>query len=502
MFAFITRHLFIQLINHTQSVIRISTSLFSQPVFTETSDKEQHNYRQTRSQSCPNLTLYRYSSPVPRRKRAMSENFFGENEFVEKLDARQLQSRHSETNLMRIDRDKTFNQTNMLDNTGEILAQVVFALNDFNSNKEDPNVSTNVGGVDLFSDESILEDEWSVVTAPSEQTNQKVPKKFLRSRAKSLYPQVLKISNAPQYTWSGNNNDIQEFINDQVNTEKRQAAKVAHKKDTNGIVISIEKSKDGADSGVGRRKSVFNAFNNIFKRRSTIFSSNAETRPQEEQQQPPSVKITPPVERRTSIKIDTSKRPQFNGEMKRRMSILSNQSASSDVLENTTIADLIRAIETAHTKNMLGTKSLANRRMTMVPQMTRRSSVSFSTPLETPPSAGSNRMPKSSLVVPRNRLMAMRQNSSPNRFSVTPVAVDTPSSAVSLSPIIQHRIRRFSAVPQTTVMPTRRLSSSLQATPLALRRAQFRQTISPLAMPTTPEAPPSSQSPLQKNVNN
>lgn len=452
--------------------------------------------------------MLRSKSPVPRRKRALSANFFNEDNYGKDLDARplQLQSRHSETNLMRIDRDKTFNQNNVLENTGDLLAQVVFALNDFHSNKDDPVMTSqpSAGGVDLFSDESILEDEWSIITTPSDQMSQKLSNK-LRSRTKSLYyPQISKNcnnfeTNTPQFTWCGNNNDIQEYINAQVKNEN-DASKLRKmaKNEANGIVIGIEKVKD-FDSGGNRRKSVFNAFNNLFKRRNTLFTSNVEASIEttESTSTPSTLPAKPLVlERSTSIKIDAVKKPQLNIDPKRRMSILSNQSSSSElVLETTTIADLIRAIESAHMNNMLGTKipgGLTNRRMTMVPQINRRNSVAFSAPLETPPSNGSNYPRKSSLAVPRHRMKTMRQNSNPNRFSVTPVSVDTPTSAVSLSPIIQRRMRRLSTVPSITIMPLRRQSSSLQATPLALRRTQFKQTISPLAMSPTPETPTTS----------
>lgn len=476
----------------------------------------QLNYRQNRSQSCPELTLLHSDTPLPSRKRALSENFFSDDKYTQDLEQRplQLQSRHSETNLMRIDRNKTFNPNNIRDNTGEILAQVVFALNDFNSNIEEPIGGATAataaspsfgGGVDLFSDDSILEDEWSIVTTPSDHANKKLPPQKFRSRAKSLYPQNSKISNeesnTPQFTWSGNNNDIQAYINAQVQKTSEMTSKKTSQKDTNGVFINIDKPKI-LDSSGERRKSIFTAFNNIFKRRNTIQPPNIEA-PVDQIEQPttPSVKISPALERKASAKLDTVKKPQFNGESKRRPSILSNQSASSEhVLENTTIADLIRAIEHAHTKNLLGIKSLdsrANRRMSMVPQMVRRGSVSFSTPLETSPSSATPNYVKPrrpSIAMGRNRILTMRQNSSPNRFNVTPVAVDSPSSAVSLSPIIQHRIRRFSAVPSTTIMPKIRPSSSLHATPLAIRRTQFKPTMSPLAtMPPTLETPNNSK---------
>lgn len=459
------------------------------------------SFRLNRSQSCPELTIDDYKSPIPRRKRAQSVNYFSEDIYPEDVDPRplQLQSRHSETNLMRIDRQKTFQQQNLLDNTtGDLLAQVVFALNNFTSNVEETVAgNSNSGGINLFSDESILEDEWSIITAPNDPNTQKMPKK-LRTRAKSLHTQMSKVSNSietatPQFTWSGDNNDIQDYINAQWKNQKKGIKKMP-KKDTNGVVsISIDKAKDAElnatkESHTNRRKSVFNAFQSIFKRRNTIISSNVEapidpndvfiSSEQTNGVAPVKTTIPPNSERKASMKEDIARKPEYI----RRFSILSNRSNSSEqVLENTTIADLIRAIENAHIKNM----SIGSRRISHA--VPRRGSVSFSSPLETPPSAGSNRFNprKSSMAVPRNRILTtMRQNSSPNRFSVTPV-LDSPSSAISLSPIIQRRIRRFSAVPSTTIMPARRSSTSLQTTPLALRRTQFKQTISPLAMPPT-----------------
>lgn len=412
------------------------------------------------------------------------------------LDQRplQFQSRHSETNLLRIDRQKTFEQQCSLENTGELLAQVVFALNGFNA--DEPSGSPQItGGTDLFSDESILEDEWSIITTPAEQSNQNlINQKKQRSRAKSLFTQISKTSGSsietPQLTWSGNNNDIQDYVNSQVKGDKKTPKN--SQKDTNaganGVVISIEKEKE-ADSGANRRKSVFNVINNVFKRRNTLT-------PSEQPKLPVKTKASPFSELMTPIRMDAPRMSIFSGDLRRRPSILSNQSASSEqVLENTTIADLIRAIESAHVKNLLGppktSEMVGRRRMSMVPQITRRSSVSFSSPLETPPSAGTNPiMNQRKPVLQRNRLLTLRQNSNPNRFSVIPVR-DNATSAVT-SPIIQRRMRRFSAIPATTVMPPRKqsISTSLHATPLALRRTRhFKQTISPLAMLSTPETP-------------
>lgn len=452
----------------------------------------------SRSKSCPEFTYLCYKSPIPRRKRAASEQFFNEDEYAKEVNPRalQIQSRHSETNLMRIDKEKTFMPQNIIDNTGELLAQVVFALNNFNPNIDDPATATTAtttsinGGINLFSDESILEDEWSVVTTPSDLISIKNP----RIRAKSLHPQISKISNTtdtntPQFTWSGDNNDIQDYINAQVKIKKNAENKT--KTDNNGTVfINIDKTKE-IESNTNRRKSILTTINNVFKRRNTTV--NDESSSQDVFQiQTPTMKsnFTPKLDRKPSIKMDIGSQPIKSDDYIRRLSILSTQSSCSEqVLENTTIADLIRAIENAHIKNNLpkGLDNLTSRRISLAAQSARRGSVSFSTPLETPSSPASNRLNlhKSAMVTSQhNRMMTMRQNPTTNRFSVTPV-IDTPSSAASLSPIIQRRLRRFSVVPPTTIMPQRKLSTSLQATPLAIRRTPFKQTISPLAMPTT-----------------
>lgn len=451
-----------------------------------------------RSQSCPELTFDSYKSPIPRRKRALSEHFFNEDEYAKEVNPRplQIQSRHSETNLMRIDKEKTFNQPNVFDNTGELLAQVVFALNSFNPNIEETTSMTTANnvGINLFSDESILEDEWSVITAPSDLKSAK----NLRKRAKSLHPQNSKMTNkietkTPQFTWSGDNNDIQDYINAQFKNSKKKSIKKL-KIDNNGVVINVDKVKDcEPNPNQNRRKSIFTAINNVFRRRNTTAAPNVEAPIDETETSKPMAKATfsSNLKRTASMRVDGPHKIDHV----RRPSILSNHSSCSNqehVLENTTIADLIRAIESVHVNNVVGPRgldNLTNRRLSSAVQSARRASVSFSTPLETPPSAGSNRLnvPRPSMAIPRNRIMTMRQNSSPNRFSVTPV-LDSPSSAASLSPMIQRRIRRFSAVPPSTIMPQRSLSTSPQATPLAIRRTQFKQIISPLAMPQQPES--------------
>lgn len=350
-----------------------------QPIFTEPNDAKLNN-RLSRSQSCPEFSIFSVTSPIQRRKRAFSEIFSNENpNFNRQIDPKQLNtrlmSRHSETNLLRIDREKTFNQQNVLDNTGELLTQVVLALNNFNKTDEDTMDPFAHHGIDLFSDESILASEYK------SSNDHKIPK-HQRLRARSLFShQISKVSSevdtaTPQFTWCGNNNDIQDYINAQYRSNNPKAIKNIVNDTANAVVINVEKRKND-DSNINRRKSIFSAFSNVFKRRNTTFSENDEA---QIEQSEPTVKYSPTLDRRPSLKM--LKKPSFNTELNRRLSILSNQSNSSDhILENTTIADLIRAIEHAHVRNIFGDSNIEqnpcnlpfNRRISMNPSMRRDS---------------------------------------------------------------------------------------------------------------------------------
>lgn len=405
----------------------------------------------------------------------------------------QIQSRHSESNLMRIDKEKTFmQQQNSIDNTGDLLARVVFALNSLHQTIEKvPVPNTSFDGKQIFTDENIREgEEWSIITAATNNSKMWSHKKS-RSRARSLYPQISKISSdanpQQQFTWAGNNNDIQNYINAQVKNEKKSQPSPPSKKDHCNVFINGDKSKDFSDtaSTTMRRKSIFSVFNGVFRRRNTASAMHLE--PQVEQIDPARLSLaknqsSPAFERKNS----TIKEDDFPTDCIRRSSLLSNQSSisSEQLLENTTIADLIRAIENIHVTNLISPKSINSRRISLAAQSSiRRDSSTVSTSLDTPSptSIKSNRF--NSQRSP-NRIMPVRQNSTPNRFLVTPVT-DTgtqPSSAISLSPVVQRRLRQFSTVSAATLQPQHKFGSSLQTSPLVTRRTQFKPAISPLAM--------------------
>lgn len=471
------------------------TFLYFQPVFVEPIDV-QRGYRITRSQSCPELTLFSYKSPIARRKRACSEVLFNSetDDDTEHIDFKALpiQSRHSESNLLRIDKEKTFmQQQNSIDNTGDLLAKVVFALNSLHQTIENTPPIPPIAGKHIFSDDNIREDEeWPNIA------NDSVAQKKLRSRARSLHPHFFTIynstvTNSPQFTWAGNNNDIQNYINAQVKNGKKSPSS---SKEAEGVFINIDKPKDELNDETAtamRRKSIFSVFNSVFRRRHTSVNSES----LDEHIKPARV----PAAKKQSLAVETKNLPSKTDALQkpdyiRRSSILSEESTSTcseQVLENTTIADLIRAIENVHVKTFMEPKSFDSRRISLcsVQSSTRRGSSAIPTLLDTPSAADRSRCFNSqrlSVALPHNHsAMTMRQNSSPHRFSVSPV--NDSGSTSSLSPIVQRRLRQFSTVSTTTMIPQHKLNSSLAA-----RRTQpFKPAISPLALQPPTQSTPS-----------
>lgn len=439
-------------------------------------------------------------------KRAMSENYADTKDFKDEIESRldkyQL-SRHSETNLLRINKEKTFMGQNVLDNTSELLAQVVLALDNYNNNDE----ANEAAGMDLFSEDEILEEEmpWSIISTPYDpNASTAKPPKYQRQRAKSLFNQAKTCNSAEapsttQWTWSGDNSDIQEYVNAQVKEEKLSKGNTLNS-DKNHVTISIDKPDTHPEANCinpVRRPSVFNVFNNIFKRRTSTIDQC--------QTKPP---ISPMValKRRCSNAINAAFKPHVNLETIRRSSEQSTQSTASEhILENTTIADLIRAIETAHLKNHLIDLCPPTKAGTL--QSTRRASFSptkrdlninsnivknpipsFAVPqLNLPDRSNTLYKRRSSLAPPQIRHQMMRQNSSPiaaqrNRFLDNAGGTENNLKHLGISPSLHNR-RRFSAFPfHANVIST--IHNSNQTTPNAQRRTIIKRPMSPLALAT------------------
>lgn len=392
---------------------------------------------------------------------------------------------HSETNLLHIDKEKTFRgHANLFENTGDVLAQVVIALNNYNNDKNnncDDSVNntitdTSIGGIDLFSEESILDDEKVRVTTNTPidilpANPFKWPKPH-RERARSMYIQarILANSEAPTKTWSGDNSDIQAFINAQYRDETQ--SKEINASNANNVKITVE---NDIECEALRPPSIFRRISNVFSRRNTIFGNkDADELPKK--QPPPS-----PIQHRDTLK-------PIHVDAMRRLSALSIQSNSSDqILENTTIADLIRAIELAHIKNHVNDVNVVYSRPTTV-HPTRRTSIVVPKFIAHPTRMSMSHNRRSSLAPMSQKQFILRQNSNPTNarkkyFEITRVEQTSPMAKAKfpLSLSVAER-RRFSLFPNPTVM------TPVEATPIIKRRSTTKRPISPLAMPNSFDA--------------
>lgn len=318
--------------------------------------------------SCPDLTMYSASSPFVHRKRAFSEHYCDVSDADGGiLGIRAMSRHHSETNLMHINREKTFEGSNLMDNTGDLLVNVVKALTTFDEEESE----YDDGGIHLFSDSEIKLDESvsSLANPPTENTSVIVPPNKLRDRAASEYGRgtffrniIKQQDESRDWTWSGNNPQIQEFLKLKAKQKEREQ-NMNDMNGQNGPSKPIDAEKGPTEEG--RRPSFMQRINKILKRRSTVHQDadihvatiqEPKSKPLSPVQSPrssiarSSERPTPLEKRKAFVKGGNVSRPQ----LKRQPSNFSMLSSVSDqdqeVLENTTIADLIRAIEVLHMK--------------------------------------------------------------------------------------------------------------------------------------------------------
>lgn len=408
--------------------------------------------KHARSLSCPALTESVVQSPHSPRKRAHSDNYFSVKGVASVDD-------------------------HFIENSSDVLARVVLALSSFeNANaEEETEIDSDNGGINLFSDNEIIEDE-------------KLPK---RARAKSVFfykAQSFKRNSStitPPLTWSGDNSHIQQYINDQYREEKKLKDETNLNVNPHSITITVDEKQIKRAPDQNRRQSIFQTFSNMFGRRNTVMLDKT-------LEESPSSNKTP-----TSSIIKHRELPKImpNLEWLRQSSDSTLDSVSSDnILENTTIADLIRAIETAHIKNDIfdaneNSKVCTNqstRRASLAPPK-RDATVAFA-PKITSKNASStaskpNRLEslyarRASLAPTVSNQYVKPQNSSPtaivrrNKFEISKVDGLIPSL---------HMRRRFSAFSTQ--------NTSIQNSPFVQRRANIKRAMSPLALSHPPQYP-------------
>lgn len=303
---------------------------------------------------------------------------------------------HSESDLSRIDRKRTFDESNKISRPNDILAQVVTALGAINISSEDEDYDSELesGGIHGFSDSEILASEkhgsgWSLAYSDGSVA---IPPAKERTRAASDFraPTHLYDNDEHKWTWSANNSQIKEFmrlrkINKGKGDDLYRASFALPKPSMNGnsVTINVTGPDEKSDGTVFNAKSVWDKFNPFKRRSQTERRLSVSPDPMEVQkyldrtgggrntsksssprQFSRRVSLCPDqaeVQRyldRTNVGRGTRKslsvRQYMSNSSRGRPSIASGltttDETSEDILENTTIADLIRALEVAHTK--------------------------------------------------------------------------------------------------------------------------------------------------------
>lgn len=324
---------------------------------------------QRRSSSCPDLTIYRPSSE-PARKRAQSLFYHVDDEADFLSNLKGMHRVQSDGDLTKVDRNRAFDESNMQLQPTELLARVFTALGNIKAADDEAQSNAAMGGgFHGLSDSQILASEkqsnWSL---PFSESSYAVPPLKARGRAASEFrapmPDQLELSNSHshEWTWSGNNQQIEEFMRLKKLNKKRSSdlyrAALTSPKVENPVVNMEEGMAAQATRPPGRASSpsIFGRFNPFKKRddsrkMSLIPNDRLDVKNYLDHTSagrhsrisvPSFANVAPATRRRTST-----------------FSIMSTtDEGSADVLENTTIADLIRALEVMHTQAVAGDDSL------------------------------------------------------------------------------------------------------------------------------------------------
>lgn len=351
--------------------------------------RDEFNYTPTlreRSASCPELCLYRVETPPPKRRRAYSES-------VHSLTEKEIGRVQSDTDLGRIDRQATFAASAIMEPC-ELLAQVVNALGNHYHSEMDLSNPDYSSGFHGFSDSQILESEkWrgSGWTIGGDRI-------FNRQRSYSQYTlpdkdpsdnNVAGGTTNQEWTWSG------PFATKQIQEIRKKAKqKLAAVKPKN-VVAKIRKP----------------------------FTRGPTTRRSDVSEMTPEQYLSMTSEGKTRFHTPYNPYSTHTG-------VTSMYSSDKSMLEETTIADLLRAITSLSSqmtnpnstasntpKRKLGTASLTPPKLPslltlfppQMPQQSRRSSLR-------PLPSGSRRMS----LRPPNSVGGSARSSS-RRFSVRPV---------------------------------------------------------------------------------
>lgn len=299
------------------------------------------------------------------RKRAQS--LFSPQSYAEMVSGSSLNRGHSDSDLNRVDRKLTFEK---LSPSSELLARVVTALGNLRATEEDAQSVLDMGimaggGIHGFSDSQILASEKSEKMGESRNSlafsDHIVPPSRKRTRAASDFraPAADQLYNQQddqhKWTWSGGNSQIQEFLRlRQMNKRKSTdlyRASFALPKSGDSVLVNIDPPGDTGSPAASNPPSRFSRWNPFKK----LISDTAKQR--RPSFTPDRLDIDGYLDRNAAgrqSRLSLSPHQYLSSTSKGRssnFSILSlTDDSSANVLEKTTIADLIRALEAVHTK--------------------------------------------------------------------------------------------------------------------------------------------------------
>lgn len=315
-----------------------------QPVYNE--DERISNYSLPRSASCPELTMYSSQVPPMLRRRAYSE-VKGPDESVTSSTLTRVQS---DSDLSRINKEKTFEGSETLFDTSNLLARVVSALGSIRPLDEDGQSVLDIaldGGIHGFSDSQILADERTLSGGSLSHSDTSFPNfPRQRARAASVFhtPSHHYMEDQNEWTWSGDNARIQEYLRKNAKKKHslyRAAFSSNNKLDGNrSLAINMPASDDNIPYTTN--KGLMNKINPFKK---TFGRQNVG---------PEQQLYLDRTARGRESKVSLTNQKYLSATARGRSSVFSILSTTdeknNDVLENTTIADLIRALEVVHTK--------------------------------------------------------------------------------------------------------------------------------------------------------
>lgn len=271
------------------------------------------------------------------------------------------------------------------------MARVLTALGNIKAADDEAQsiAAMSCGAYNGFSDAQILSSEkpndsnWSTQYSDS---NFALPPPRARGRAASEFrapiPDELEYGGSHDWTWSGNDQQIEEFMRlRRLNKRKepdlyRTALKLP--KSNSSYTVNIDEASSGGIPRTERSQSIFDRLN-PFKRR-----GDAASRKQSLAQSDALQSYLEQTAAGRGSRMNASSPPPppssnhlqdpFTPSMKRRMSTYSafstNDESSANILENTTIGDLIRALEVMHTQAITGDDPILENLLT-VPAMPR-----------------------------------------------------------------------------------------------------------------------------------